>query len=332
MPTSQPDWQSDGGHIVGVAASIFATLFLGVCYLLWVGVAVFRQISEVDKVKGTVAKRFAFLSWLGLPPTSRYHIIPFQAVVIGPRSSGKTNLFLFALQTDEHPDWAIANNPNRRATTIPCACRYTSFDKEHDVSAIDTGGENLADQFSIMRQSRIDLLVVVINAKHLVDDVNTLAEDQWVVEKVGRVFNEDYVETVQVINVQTNVVEARQEELGESSAIYFKALHLTTKGATGAATADPDVPAAHSILIVLNTGDAQGPGQQKANAVNPDCLLALARSLSDRFPVFDEDGKIRVPAKVAAWIVNLGSPVAIPIRWTGDPNKTQPRNIVGGAW
>jgi hypothetical protein len=321
----KPVWKSKASRNLGVAISVLGTASLGACYLLWVGVAVFRQVSDVDKLKGPVAKRFAFFSFGGLI-LRQFRRIPFQAVVIGPRSSGKTNLFLFGLETRDHYDWAVRNDATRQPTKAPCACRYLSDDNEHDVSAIDTGGENLADQFSIMRQSRIDRLVIVINAKHLLDNVAVLPKNRWTIPNVGGVFDEAYNETATLPDGTT-----RTEPLGESSSVYFKALNLATTGTSDPSVHDhTDVPEAHSVLVVLNSGDRNGDGERKCIAVPIENLLELAKSVSERFPVFDASSE-RVDVPVAAWKVDL-SPTegVLTIDWTGKPHPTR-RDVVGGA-
>ena len=381
-----------------LTAAIVVNLFLGFSYWAWVVVAVYRNLSEDDRLKGPVADRFALL-----PPTRSR--IPTQAVVIGPRRSGKTNLFLVGLEAYDHHDWNVADD-KREGTTNPVLCRFVDslrrkndirdnrHQKENDtigsigksdggtdtekvslpsnepkkdtptgiktakpktakpktakpkavepkavehkaadpktaepkknnqeyvVSAIDTGGENLADQFSILQQSRVDRLVVVINANHLKPNSHEAKISKWNVEKVAELFDEKWCE----------IEKGQAIDIGKLSSNYFAAINLATTRTDVMQSMDLkssgkyiplDRPIVHSTLVVLNRGDtSQERNQIVYDKLELEKLCELGRSIAERFPLYEIGNNSLIPrtGPVAAVKMDL-----VPTSMAAEKSKT----------
>lgn len=285
----------------GAEYAIMAACFGGGLYYLWCGNVLYRRLNDRDRLVGFAPKRIAFyplhIAWLRkLLGRGSWRFswcdIPAQAVVIGPRGSGKTEL-LRSIQDLRYP---LPPEKPTFSTQWPVVVEL--YDHPYLATIIDCGGENMGDQFDILRTLRADCLVVTICAAHLKDDEFLLGQTtKWSLDTVSELFNEKY----------TQEIRGSERYTGKSAIDFFQALAYATKRAGGAtgdqlsadAAATPSQvrdlrkprrlrkSAVHApvqrVLVVLNDRDASGKRSPQADYIRIDCLEQLAKTIHHRF-------------------------------------------------
>jgi hypothetical protein len=258
--------------IGGVILMWVVNLVVVVSFWLWIFVAMFRTLAESEGFRGPAVTKFILSPWK--------EFVLRQAVVIGPKRSGKTTLVrsvaplantvaisaaplptpvldggkMAGTLLNEFREFATLVNVNGNRSTVL-------------VSIVDCPGENLGDHVSLPYRYRTDVLVLVLMARHLKDGDVLTAHDNYRLDTFSRCCD--------------------GSADGRKAQEYLTALHLATTRDNSDRKEDARVP--RELLLVLNYDREDHREQSVANRIRNDGnLKQLAIDIGLRFSISED--------------------------------------------
>lgn len=271
---------SPRAQAIVLMTAILACLVLSL--FLWAWNTLSWRLGEFHGFRGPVVREFVITSWFK-------QTVPRQAILVGPKASGKTELAGFC--TDE----AGARSTD---STKPHFSKWTG--DGWILSVCDMPGENLGDHLIHMHRYRIDKLVFVLRAGALLGPHKPQDQDP----KEGK---EPFYRPSEFL-LDNFPDLCNKTPLGKSTGEYVTAFKLAL---TGAKSGESQMLryGVSSILVILNYDQSE---QSRVLNQKGECYPGLKEGLQAfatavRIKVAGDDGSQEVEAKAMVQSVQNGA-------------------------
>lgn len=277
---------ASGGSDKFLATSIL--LFGTVTYAMWIYNVLHRQITKGDGFRGRV---------LGYILNPGVRAVPVQAMVIGPKRSGKTELVKQCdlnfrdminsrgqtrTQVKQIEEGRFNQEMKVREPKKVLGVTTDSGTRHQWVTMVDAPGENLGDHVALPYEIRTDVLVMVIRANALNDSEDVIKEvSNWGLDSFHRCCA-PYPSDARTAVIQERLVSDAKLD-GYHTGNYIKALGLAINRAES--HLPPEGRYTIGAFVLVLNADLLSSERKKLAWVGNDHLQLLAKEIGERFGV-----------------------------------------------
>jgi len=182
--TPNLDQTPNKSHLLNCAIALSANTAMLAAWYAWIYVGLFDKMTRIHEFSGRAARRF-------LGAIFRSHT-PLQAVVIGPKKSGKTAFCLAKeIKGDLLDTKCVQEIPVLKFSEIQTTNEDVVRNREYSVNLIDTPGENMGDHLLLITHFRCDSLVIIFRVKDMIQ--GNMEESFFEFENFSKLFEKESV-------------------------------------------------------------------------------------------------------------------------------------------